>query len=108
MNQLSILTRFFEAIKKNANSQWSNPKTNALIRFPGVNAMLLTLTSILKKYPKAGVNMNKLLKNIDQVKFSRARLKHIPRGYSAINQLHEEMINAINKNSSKKLKITKM
>jgi len=105
-DQLDILTRFFVGVKKNAKKEWDDPKKYGLIRFPGVNAFLLTLTSILKKYPSGGADFNNLLKGIDKVKFSRKRISTLPRGYSAINTLHKEIIDVINKRTHKKFQIT--
>ena len=106
--QLSILTRFFQGVKNNAGKQWKNDRTYGLTRFPGVNALLLTLTSILKKYKKGGVNFDDYLATIGSVKLTRKRISKLPRGYIAINKLHEEMIETINAHNNANLEITKL
>lgn len=106
--QLSILTRFFHGVKNNAGRQWENDKKYGLTRFPGVNALLLTLTSILKKYKKGGVNFDDYLATIGSVTLTRKRIGKIPRGYSAMNKLHEEMLDAINAHNNDNLQITKL
>jgi len=106
--QLSILTRFFQAVKNNAEGKWKDDKTYGLTRFPGVNALLLTLTSILKKYKRGGINFDNYLVPINSIRLTRKRISKLPRGYIAVNRLHEEMIEAINEHNSDNLKITKL
>lgn len=107
-DQLDILTRFFQGVKNNAEKQWNNDRTYGLTRFAGVNALLLTLTSILKKYKKGGVNFDNYLATIGSVKLTRKRISKLPRGYIAINKLHDEMIEAINAHNNGNLQITKL
>ncbi|MHA7648065.1 DGQHR domain-containing protein [Nitrosopumilus sp. S4] len=108
--QLSILTRFFESVKKNtegktkATNKWLNSTNYAVTRFSGVNALLVVLNAILKKYKFANVDLDDYLSVLKDVDFSQKRLSKISRGFGQVEKLSEEIIDKMNVHTGENFK----
>ena len=108
--QLSILIRFFESVKKNTErktkktNRWLNSKDYAVTRFSGVNALLVVLNAILKKYKYANVDLDDYLSVLKDVNFSQKRLAKVSRGFGQVEKLSEEIIEKINAHTGEKFK----
>lgn len=108
---VQVLVDFFKAVKKNSWNKktktlmWDDNENYGLTGTAGVNALLLVLTSILRKEEKAPSDFNKYLSVLKNMDFSKEYIKTLPRGYGAYTTLAENIIKKINKKMKKKYKI---
>ena len=108
--QLAMLTRFFECVKKNTQgppggpNQWSNHKDYVVTKSSGVNALLIALNAIMKKYEQdTHAKLDDYLSVLKDIDFSQKRLK-TSRGFSQLEELSEEIIEKINTHTGEEFK----
>lgn len=107
---LSILTRFFSAVRKKVKhsdpqkDKWLNHNEYGLTKFTCVNALLLVLNSLLEKDNQLKFDLDKYLSALDVINFQNEKLLRYGRGYPAITKIANKIINTMNSRYKAKLK----
>lgn len=110
-NQLKLLMRFLVAVNNNTSSSkedenpWINVKEYSLLRPTGINALFLVLSRILEKYPDAKIDLDKLLKPLNNIDFSRKAVAEKGAGWQGFRNFANEMLKEINKKATKNNKL---
>ena len=113
--QVVLLKRFFDAVHHNttkpheAKDPWRNMRKYSLLKPTGINALLLVLSRLLKKYPRVEHDMNKdlraYLKPLRRVRFTRSYVAKQGGGWKGFRSLANVMLKQLNKINSDNLKL---
>lgn len=110
--QIGLINRFLNAVKKNTSSSnankdpWLNTKDYSLIRATGINALFLVLSKIIEKDDKVSIDLDKFLKPINNIDFSRNNVAQ-KGGWQGFKDFANEIIKELNKGKkdNEKLKL---
>lgn len=109
--QLKLLIRFLSAVKNNTvvldedKNPWINTKEYSLLRPTGINGLFLVFSRILEKYPDASIDLEKYLKPLKNVDFSRKNVADKGTGWKGFREFANEIISEINKGKKASEKI---
>jgi hypothetical protein len=100
--QADVLRRYFAAVYQNTTSPdekkdpWRNFRKYSLLKPTGINALLLTLSRLMEKYPRLeddmGKDMQKYLKPLRLVKFDHTHVANLGGGWKGFRKLANLML----------------
>jgi len=113
--QVGLLQRYFDAVHYNtskpdeAKDPWRNKRKYSLLKPTGINALLLALSRLLEKFPRAEADMRKdlrtYLKPLKRVRFTRAYVANRGGGWKGFRSLANVVLIQLNKVHGDKLRL---
>ncbi|MGA3193193.1 MAG: DGQHR domain-containing protein, partial [Candidatus Bathyarchaeia archaeon] len=105
--QSDLLRRYFGGVEKNTTKTsprrdpWKNIKQYSLLKPAGINALLLVLSRIMEKYPKADLDFEQYLKPLKGMKFSRSYVSQQGGGWKGFRSLANSILRKLNQKHPK-------
>ena len=105
--QLDLLKRYFKGVYENtqdadpAKNPWINTKDYSLLKPAGINALLLVLSRIMKKYQQANLDFNTYLKPLRKVNFKRNYIAKQGGGWRGFRGFANVILKKINQKEKK-------